>query len=62
MVNGVVVAEPPGVDGYVQVGGGWYYWHPALRSWVHAQRPAEWRPRGDARVYHNWSEHPMYRR
>jgi hypothetical protein len=62
VVNGVVVAEPVGVDSYVLIDGGWYYWHPGFRCWVHAHRPYGWRPRGDMHVYHGWGEHPMYRR
>src|SRR5271169_3171718 len=33
-VNGVVVVAPPVVEGYVQVNGGWYYWHPTVQTWV----------------------------
>jgi hypothetical protein len=60
-VNGVVVVQQPVTDGYVLVNGGWYYWHPTLQVWVHAQRPAEWHPQPDARVYHAWAEHPKFR-
>jgi len=62
VVGGVVVAAPAGVDGYVFVNGGWFYWHPGLRVWVHANRPGGWRPGPNVHVYASWSEHPMYRR
>jgi hypothetical protein len=61
VVNGVVVA-PIEVDSYVLIGGDWFYWNPGFHCWVHAHRGYGWRPRGEARVYHGWGEHPMYRR
>ena len=60
MGGGVVVAAPMAVDGYVQIGGGWYYWHPGARTWVRAHRPDGWHPPREVRVYHGWAEHPMY--
>lgn len=60
--GGVVVAEPAGMADYVFIGGGWYYWHPGLHVWVHANRPGNWRPGAGARVYHGWAEHPVYHR
>ena len=58
-VGGVVVVPAP-VDSYVVIGGEWYYWHPALRCWVHAHRAAAWHPGPEVRVYRSWGEHPMY--
>jgi hypothetical protein len=58
--QGVVVAEPGPVADYVFINGGFYYWHPGLRCWVHAHRPEGWHPEPDAHVYYNWTDHPIY--
>lgn len=60
VVNGVVIVEPAVVPEYVFIGGGWYYWHPGCRCWVHAVRPRGWQPAVSVRVYRSWNEHPMY--
>jgi hypothetical protein len=60
MVGGVVVVAPALVSDYVSIGGGWYYWHPGLRCWVHAHRSRDWHPAASAHIYHSWGEHPMY--
>lgn len=59
VVGGVVVAEPAAIEGYVLLGGGWYYWHPGLHVWVHSGHPGNWHPE-HGRVYRGWAEHPMY--
>ena len=62
VVNGVLIAEPVGMNEYVFVGGGWYYWYPMLAIWVHTHRAAGWRPAEGVHVYRNWTDHLMYRR
>lgn len=61
-VNGAVVVPPAYIDGYVSINGGWYYWHPGFHAWVHAHPSYGWHPDAHVRVYHDWSEHPMYHR
>ena len=61
VVGGVVVVAPPEVDGYILIGGEWYYWHPGVRCWVHAHRAVGWHPGPSIRIYRGWHEHPMYR-
>ena len=58
-VRGVVLHEPRGVD-YVHTDGGWYYFHPGARVWVHARHDDDWHPDG-GHVYRSWTEHPEYR-
>lgn len=59
-VGGVVVAEPVGISDYVFIGGGWYYWHPGVHTWVHANRPNGWRPGPSihVQVMRSWGERP----
>jgi hypothetical protein len=60
VVNGVVIVAPPVIDGYILIGGEYYYWHPGFRCWVHARRGREWHPGHEVHIYHDWHEHPMY--
>lgn len=59
-VGGVVVAAPVGVSEYVFINGGWYYYHPGMRQWVHAHHPGNWRPPANVHVYYKWEDHPQY--
>jgi hypothetical protein len=59
--QGVVVAEPPGVEEYVFVGGHWHYWHPGIHHWVCASYGRDWHPaHGRELRLNNWHEHAMY--